>query len=363
MSSLACLLLLALVDAGGYVSPGKIAGLFILTLPWLWASAWIDKDTKSVHLSPLFWTGVVVGGGVLGLSVWLFAPIYVLGLCVYVVIVAAGCAVYVMQRNSKVVPEARVMTPAHLSSLLKGQKGGTLKVQTRVKLYSSSGRPVSALPQDSSIEEKVTYNQVQELLHDIVWRRASEVDVTAKADGTTVRYIIDGVLVEHEPMTSADGMRAIDYIKGLAGMDSADRRRPQSGKIVVDLAKQPLDIDVVAAGSTSSQQMRFKMVQEAVRTHLNDLGLSEEMLKRLKELNALPAGLILVSARPGNGVTSTLYSLLRDNDAYVKQLVTVEKAPEVDLENVTQHAYASADQMSQVLAGALRRDPDVVMID
>jgi type II secretory ATPase GspE/PulE/Tfp pilus assembly ATPase PilB-like protein len=87
------------------------------------------------------------------------------------------------------------------------------------------------------------------------------------------------------------------------------------------------------------------------------------MLQRLREISGRGQGLILVSGRPGTGVTSTLYSLLREQDAFIKQLVTLEQQVEVDLENITQNKYANAADLPGRLASALRLDPDVVMVD
>ena len=86
------------------------------------------------------------------------------------------------------------------------------------------------------------------------------------------------------------------------------------------------------------------------------------MLASVRKL-ATGTGIILVSGPPRNGVTSTLYSLLREQDAYVKQLVALEAKVVSDLENVTQHAYGPDDKLAEMLAPAIRHDPDVIMVD
>ena len=120
---------------------------------------------------------------------------------------------------------------------------------------------------------------------------------------------------------------------------------------------------LTTAGSTGGQRMQFRIVGEAVRTDLNELGLNPDTLEQLAAANGQRAGLIIVSGRPKNGVTSTLYSLLRKQDAFTMQLMTVEASPLVDLENVTQNPYESNDDLPKVLAATARRDPDVIMVD
>jgi len=350
-------------EAGQYFSWVKIVVYFLAALPWLWACAWMDKDTKAARMPREVWLTAGVAGGALGLLIWLLVPVFVVGLGVYLVIVTAIAAVYVMQRNAKVVPEARVLTREFFADLLQRRKEASVDLVSHLRVYDFRSQP-AVLPEDGTVQEKNVFNQTQELLYDIMWRRASEVDISPESgEELKVRYVIDGMVVPCDPLARpvADGM--IDYIKGLAGMDIEDRRRPQTGKIAVDLAGQQVDIDLAAAGSTSGPRMQLKIVQEAVRTRLAELGMPDDTLEMVRKVNAKRRGLMLVAAKSRNGLTSTLYSLMRDHDAYIQQLATLEMAPEADLENVTQNRYKDPEEMTAVLAGVLRRDPNVVMVD
>jgi general secretion pathway protein E len=354
-------LLAALPQAGGYVGAIKLAVLFLAAIPWLWGASWVDKDAKTVHLPQMAWALGVVGAGVVGLLAWLLLPVYLVGLGVYLVLTGAVGAVYVMQRNGRVVPEARVLTPEHISALFQGKHKSSVAVQTRIKVHDNAGQPVPPPDEDSSADEKAVYNLTQELLYDMIWRRVSEAAIATIAQ--PFRYMIDGVVVNRDNFEPTQTATLIDYLKGIAGMDVADKRRPQKGKIVVDLAGSPMDITLSCDGSTGGQRMRFRIVQESVRTRLGELGMADDVLQHVQQINLHNKGLTIVACQPGNGLTSTLYALLRDNDAYIKQLVTVEDNIEVDLENVTQNAYKGPGDMARTLANAMRRDPDVIMVD
>lgn len=356
------ILLSAVPEAGGYLSLVKILVMFALLLPWLWVSAWADKDTLQVHLPRSLWSPLMLGSGLVGLLIWLLLPFYLAGLGIYLVLVATVGGVYIVQRNNKVVPEARVLTGDHLATLFERKQKSTGKIVVRLKLYNNTGKPVPP-PAEGTADQKLTFNQTQDLLYEAMSRRASGVDVAPAAGVSTIKFLIDGVLTEGPSIPRAEAETMIDYLKSVSGMDTADKRRPQQGRISVDLAGHPLDINVVVAGSTSGQRVQMKMVQEAIRTRIEELGLSQDTLARLRQLNSQPTGLIIVAARPGNGCTSTLYSLLRDNDAYIKQLLTVEEKPEVEMENIRQQPYKGAADMPKVLASVIRRDPDVVMVD
>ncbi len=349
-------------EMGGYFNPVKVVVMAALALPWLWGSVWTDKDTRQTRMPRSIWLPAVFGGGVLGMLVMLLTPVFIVGVGVYVVIVCAVGAVYVMQRNSKVIPEARVLTAEWFANIAQRRRDASVNLVARLKVYDHAGQP-AVIPADGSVQEKRVYNQTQDLLYDIMWRRASEVDVSPSKEGLALRYVIDGLVNKCDPLDRPDGDRMLDYLKTLAGMDVEQKRRPQTGKISVDLAGQQVDIDIVAAGTTSGPRMQLKIVQEAVRIRLGELGIPDDLLAKLRELNNDPSGLIIVASQRHNGLTSTLYSLMRDHDAYTQHLMTIEAKAEADLENVTQNTYDGEDDQIRVIAAALRRDPNVVMID
>jgi type II secretory ATPase GspE/PulE/Tfp pilus assembly ATPase PilB-like protein len=151
-------------------------------------------------------------------------------------------------------------------------------------------------------------------------------------------------------------------LKPLAGLDPKDYRRPQQGEFSVDFGSKRMDIAMATAGTTGGQRMHFKILQEVIHQKIEELGISEDVLKAIRALSQTP-GLLIVSGRPGSGVTSTMYSVLREHDAFMKQLVTLEAKPAIPLENITQNAYGDPQRLPETLANALRRDPDVIMVD
>ncbi len=361
MNDVATLVLSAIPAPGGFIATYKIILMLLFAVPWLWVCAWVDKDTVRVHAPKLVWTGAVLGAGTIGLAAWILLPMFAAGMCVYIVLVAAACGVYVIQRNAKVIPEAKILTKEHLSSLFE-RTGPATQPVTKLKAYNQLGKPVLP-PTDGDDAEVETYNTVQDILYDVIWRRASDADFKPAGEHMSIRYVIDGVVIKRPKLVRRDVESAIEYIKAMAGLDIEEKRRPQTGKISVDLASEPMDLNVTVAGSTSGQRLQLKVIQEAIRTDITKLGMTDKTRQRIEAINKKSEGLILIAARPGNGVTSTLYSLLRVQDAYTKLLVSVEENPEVDMENITQHKYDGPTAMAATLAGTLRHDPDVVMVD
>ena len=344
-----------------YFSTFKIVVILLALLPWLYAATWMNKDARKVHTVGSFWCGIVLGAGMLGVLATLLAPIFAVGLAVYVVLAAGTIGSYVVYRNKRVVPEARVLTAAHIRNVL-ARRGQEVRVVEHVKLYDADGKAVFPPAEEDQAACK-SYNGAQELLSDVVRMRASEVDVSPDGPRARVRYIVDGVLHTRPSLDRDLAETVVDYLKGLANMNVADRRRPQTGHISVDMGAVRADMKISVAGTTRGQRMQLRVLQEAVQTRLEDLGMSETLQSRLVQINASGRGLIIVSAPKGNGVTSTLYSLLRKHDAFMKQLVTLEALPSADLENITQVRYASPDEMPRHLARVLRQDPDVIMVE
>jgi len=354
---------LATVSAGGgYFSLAKIIAALVLMLPWWFAAPWVHKDAKKVHASQNIWGMVVLWGGALGVLLILLVPFFVVGLLMYMVLAGAVLIAYVVYRNGRVEPEEKILTARHLSGLLARKKRQPIKPSTRVKVYDSQDKIVR--PPDETAEQKLveTYNATQELLYDMIWRRASQAVLVPDREAMTVRYVIDGAVTSRPQMPLEPGQAIVQYVKPLAGLNVEEYRRPQKGAVSVDVGSKRVDMAIATAGTTGGQRIQFRILQEAVRQNLDELGMSEQVLKAVKQLSQ-SKGLIIVSGRSSSGVTSTLYSLLRQHDAFMKQLLTMESKPAVPLENITQTAYGEPSQLADALAPALRRDPDVIMID
>ncbi|KKM60038.1 hypothetical protein LCGC14_1545870 [marine sediment metagenome] len=357
MSDLCSLTMLA-----AYFSTFKIIVILLLLFPWLYAATWMNRDTARVHTIGVFWCGIVLGAGAAGVLAALLVPHFAVGLPLYLVLTGGTIGTYVVYRNKRVVPEARVLTVEHIKAVLSRGGAHTVEVVQHLKLYDSDGRAVNP-PDEGSPEQRQGYNGAQELLRDVLMLRASEVGLSPTGPQTGVKFVVDGVLQKRPSLDHEQAEMLIDFVKEMAGMNVEDKRRPQTGHISLDMGAVRLDVRVSAAGTTHGQQLQLRVLQEAVQTRLEELGMPESLQTRLVEINAADHGLIIVSGPRRNGATSTLYSLLRQHDAFLKQLVTLESSQGVELENITQNAYADRADLAGKLASVLRLDPNVVMVD
>jgi type II secretory ATPase GspE/PulE/Tfp pilus assembly ATPase PilB-like protein len=358
--------LAAVPEPGGYVSLGKVIVMLLFVLPWLAAAPWVNKDAKRLRLGQTGWSLVALGGGTVGLLVWLLVPHFLVGLIIYAILTTGCLVMYVVVRNGRVPDDAKVLTGDHLAGLFDKSRrvAPETEILSLVKVYGASGRIVlPPEPESASPDDLHAYNQAQALLNEIVWRRASEADLSPAGRGTRLLLVIDGVGVERPGPAPEDAEAALQFLKEQAGLSVEERRKPQQGRLAVDREGRHVDLVLTTAGSTTGQRAQFRIEQEAVRTRLDELGMSDGMLDRVRELLNRPNGLIIASGRPKNGVTSTLYSMLREHDAFMQLLVTLEREPEVDLENITQNKYDDPSKQATALSSVLRRDPNVILID
>ena len=350
---------------GGYVSLVKVLFMLVLVAPWLMTLPLIHQDVERMRGSQPRWTLTVIGGGAIGVLVWLLLPSYFIGMVIYLLFVAAVLAGYVVWHDARVGPGDKMISVIRARGVMLRGKGVTVEVIQRVKIYDDRNVQIQAPDLESaSIPECETYNLVQNFLADMLIRRASEADISpGSQQAAVVRFIIDGVLDVRPSMSLIESDMLIQAIKPMSGLDPEERRRPQEGLMSLDFAGKQIEIGVTTTGSTGGQRMQFRAMHEAIRTKIAELGMTESILRNVKTMSNGNSGLIIVSGRIGSGVTSTLYSILRNVDAYTRRLVTLEAKPAADMENVTQTVYSDPKKLPDALAAVIQGDSDVIMVD
>ena len=348
---------------GGYIAPYKMLLMLLMALPWWHLATWSQKDAQRVGAPDQIISGGLLGVGILGMLVWILLPNFLVGMVIYLILVGGTGVGYVLFRNTKVPAEHSLLTGSHFNRAFDRHDSRKTKVITRLKVYDSSGR-IAPEPEDhATVEEKEAYNLTQQLLYDLLFYRASEADVTPSGEEAKVRFLVDGAVTERPSLEIPESEMIIASIKQLTGLDTDELRKPQQGQISVDLVRQPVDLVVTTAGTTSGQRLQLRVVQESIQTRLTELGPNEDELARINGANQ-GTGLVLVASRGRNGLSSTLYSLLRSHDAFVMQLATLEPRIASDLENVGQQAYKDDPAVQRkMLTSLLRQEPNVVMIE
>lgn len=366
-------LLAALPEGIGYISFVKTAVVLLLLLGWATAAQWIDRDTDVVKTKREQWNLIVLAGGAVAYFVLFIPPwsggLFMLGLTFWMLIAGGSMLAYVVHRNGRTVPDARVLTIGHFKRLVMGGglgRRGPSQKGLRIRITDHAGKFVE-MPREA--EEARAFNDIQDFLHDVLLRRVSDVEMVAGKENYRLMLRIDGVSVERpEGVPPEVGERMFRYFKKLAGLNVEEIRRPQSGRIQASLLShegEPPHAEVRTSGTTAGERLSLHVQSGPVLMRFSDLGIAPPRLDQVKHFLAKSHGLYLTTAPPRHGLTTTQYAVLRSHDAYMNNIHALERRKLIDLDNVTQQVYEgnNADvNYARMLQTVLRREPDIVLV-
>jgi len=354
-------LLLLSVEYGGYISIIKLIIFLVLFFLWLPLLGWVYNDAKVVETKEVFWTGIVLGAGAAGAIIWLIMPIFIIGMLLYLIAVGATSLAYVKHRNARVLDFDRVLTIQHIKGLFAGEekKLGGMK---NFVLFTANKNEVP-VPEPKT-PEFFGYKTAYEILTDAVWRRASTIMFSPTAQDYSVIYHIDGAPLKQPSIVREQMKYLIHFLKHLADLDTKEIRKPQKGKFRVSKGKENTEWEVATAGSTAGEQVRLKLLTREGITRLVDIGLMRDQYEQLNGFRELKQGLFIVAGPKKSGVTTTFYALLRNHDAFLNSINTLERQPSTELPNITQNIYTLSDTgtstFGKKLQVVVRMGPDIV---
>ena len=213
--------------------------------------------------------------------------------------------------------------------------------------------------------EAPVINLVNSLISRAVGRGASDLHLEPYNDLYRVRFRIDGILHDIDFLPPNLQLPITSRIKILAGMNIAERRRPQDGQISLRVASRELDIRVstLPLAQGESLVLRF-LVKESISYDLDTLGIEDDLVHILKEDILKTAGVILLTGPTGSGKTTTLYSCLNLINREDIKIITIEDPVEYQLEGINQIQIQPdiGYDFLNALRSILRQDPDVIMV-
>ena len=265
-----------------------------------------------------------------------------------------------------------VTTPDEISKAINAIR--TKLMSDRTSALSSDGGSSDDDPSQSPLKIDVTDAEdddapIIRYVNAIVFKasseRASDVHIECFEDKLNVRFRVDGVLFDVASEDKAFQNSIISRIKVMAGLNIAEKRVPQDGRIGLKIAGRDVDIRVSTIPTQFGERVVMRLLDKtATVLDLEQIGMTGTELKLMERVIQKPNGIILVTGPTGSGKTTTLYSCLtRINSAEIN-ILTVEDPIEYQLEGIGQmqvnpkinFTFASG------LRAILRQDPDVVMV-
>ncbi len=199
-------------------------------------------------------------------------------------------------------------------------------------------------------------------------RGASDIHLEPERGGVRVRYRVNGLLLDWEQSIQPQLARAlVGRFKVLAGLDIAERRRPQDGRIGVRVGRRDVDLRVSTLPASEGEKLVMRVFEaSAMLRPLEQIFVEQGTLSAVRDVLQQPYGGIVVAGPTGSGKTSSLYAALHERRKLRPDtnIITVEDPIEYRLDGVTQvqvnHGIGLG--FAQVLRAMLRQDPDVVMV-
>lgn len=342
--------LLMAVEYGGYVSLVKLAVFLGLFLLWPWFVGWAHKDAKAVDTNVPLWIGVALGAGAVGILLWWLIPIFIAGLLAYLLSLGIVALVYVKHRNTRVLDFDKILTIDHLKSLVARSD----KLEAMENFMFVTARNNEVPKPEPRTPTFFGFRTAYDIVTDAAWRRATTVTFTPKGEIYEVTYSIDGTATKQPDMPRDQMEYLLHFLKEVAGLDSKEKRKPQKGKFRTRQEKQNTDWEVVTAGSTAGEQVRLTRVTKDSALRISDLGLAPDHVEQMEKFRQLEQGLFLVTGPKKSGATTTMYALLRNHDAFLNSINTIEKQPSGPLLNVTQTVYTLTDTGTTTYAKRLQ---------
>ncbi|MEP9410570.1 MAG: type II/IV secretion system protein [Candidatus Brocadia sp.] len=231
--------------------------------------------------------------------------------------------------------------------------------------FIAKPREISSTGHDSAHNDDVIVGLVNAIISDAISMNASDVHFEPLETRLRVRYRIDDFCYEVNSFEKSLHSTIASRIKVMAGIDLAEKRLPQDGRIKMRQAGVDINIRVSTLPVVHGESIVLRILDKSnVRKGLKMLGLLEEDYNILSSLVKAPDGMIIVSGPTGSGKTTTLYAILHELMRPQVKIITIEDPVEYMLDGINQ-IQVNVDQgrdYSRILRHILRHDPNVIMV-
>ena len=214
-------------------------------------------------------------------------------------------------------------------------------------------------------DEAPVIRWVNNLFYTAVKERASDIHIEPTEDKVIVRYRVDGRLIPRKEANRGFLSSIVSRVKIEAGLNIAEKRLPQDGRITKKIAGKVVDVRVSTIPTAKGERVVMRLLdKEQVLLDLIDLGFARKELDQLEHLIRRPNGIILVTGPTGSGKTTTLYGCLNTINTPEKNILTAEDPVEYELRGIGQMQVQPKIGLSFAsgLRSFLRQDPDVIMV-
>jgi type II secretory ATPase GspE/PulE/Tfp pilus assembly ATPase PilB-like protein len=218
---------------------------------------------------------------------------------------------------------------------------------------------------DADDSEASVMKFVNQILREGLQQGATDIHFEPLGQDLRIRYRIDGVLHETPVPQRIKVLQdsVISRLKIMSGLDIAERRRPQDGRIALEIAGKPIDVRVATIPCVYGENVSLRLLGQQTFDFAS-LGLEPANEKKIRNMLAMPNGIVLVTGPTGCGKSTSLYTFLSALNVKERRIVTIEDPVEHKINGVIQIAVKPEIDLTfaTALRSILRGDPNVIMV-
>jgi len=203
------------------------------------------------------------------------------------------------------------------------------------------------------------------LLMDAVKRGASDIHFEPEFAFLRIRYRIDGVLHQVRSLHKSYWGGVVVRLKVLSGLDIAETRAPQDGRLSMNLCGRPIDFRVSSHPTINGENIVLRVLdREKSIIPMERMGLRPGTLEELRIMMTRPEGIVIVTGPTGSGKTTTLYSLLSYRNTEAVNIMTLEDPVEYPVTMMRQTSVAEVNKVdfANGIRSIMRQDPDIILV-
>lgn len=224
---------------------------------------------------------------------------------------------------------------------------------------------VSNIEDFDDIKNAPVVKMIDYMFKNSIEMRASDIHIEPFKNEVRIRYRIDGQLQTINTLSIESLGSLVARIKILAGLNIAEKRTPQDGRIITKVSNEEVDLRVSILPVINGEKIAIRILSRGnYKVGRDKLGISERNLSKLDRIILNPHGIVLVTGPTGSGKSTTLYTILTELNKEDVNIITVEDPVEYTINGINQvHVKPKIGMtFANSLRSILRQDPDIVMI-
>lgn len=280
-------------------------------------------------------------------------------------------AIYAINNYTKKKIKTAVCTPTQLEA----KKKELFSVSDQSAVYDEAQEFVAnqmaktdetvSTEDQEDIENQPIIKFVNNMIEEAVKMRASDIHIEPQETKMVIRFRVDGKLVKYMDSGKELAPSVTSRLKFICGMNIAEKRIPQDGRLHYNVLGQKIDMRVSSLPSVYGEKIVIRITTAlGLQLDKKSIGFLPENLEKFNELLNSSRGIILLAGATGSGKSTTLYTALSDLNKEDVNIVTVENPVEMVLPGITQVDINDKAGLTfaKVLRSILRQDPDIIMI-